>query len=906
MPPKKSGADALSLYAINVSLAQLKPSKEVTEMIESWCCAIQDLSVKATILANQCIMDENLTPDDAHMYFNNVSWWEHHMKIWTNLSGCNYSELLTRGRDVLMSRKSFDPLDVTNMTQVINFAAVQMKTMASNMMASRYMPTVKAAFRRHIILLMREGAIQMTSKERHAFEKYCMDGFKCIAFPGMMSAKETPPQDAPLSQMPRGVQAKEAAGSKAVEMAPHFDLVIAKWKAAVPQYFEWCQKRAAVQEVVDSFKEQLLSTEKYANLPELMLMKAKLLSKEQKIVKDTLCKQLNGEVSAHRRSLSEALELEHYYCRLLFMRQLHADRRADGDRMRAFDNSSLASLQKLAKDTKKAFWNSCQAGLLLPLCGYDVKSIRLDARGLQNLLSAVKAEQKRRNPAEVTEKRSAPLAAEKSRSKRRRGQERGADATVEDCGIANDGDCEDTSVVMTEAANEQVEQSDIDPGGASSSSSAPKAKAQPKRRVPTAEESEKAAVAQRALFVQAFPGLKAVLSRESSGKGNDLLNQLGKSLCTNGICASILLQRPRLKAVNADSTEAENFFNRRKDYDLFSRCPPQLLRPGERMVSIDPGRRDMIVAYEEVSKRSLTVSTAHHIRKSWRSATTACTLREQRKVLLSEVDFQLYVGRLDAHQRAVALVRRGHGKTFDLAEYLSKSPTKDCDPVSWSLYLDYVWPVISERLGAFRSKAIRRAKFKSYSRTDKSLDDICRRICQLGAPESELDRKARRRDQHNTRTFHGENVLVAFGNGSGTSTGFGYAPAPQARLRHRLEAVHRCRVTLIHEFCTSKHCSMCGKEMVFVGERTMEEHVAALVKKGMDVNVGVAKRPIHGVLKCLNCNTSGAWSEEGPRKHWHRDVNAAINIGKIYSCLAETGKRPDYLELPTAAWGGEA
>ena len=163
----------------------------------------------------------------------------------------------------------------------------------------------------------------------------------------------------------------------------------------------------------------------------------------------------------------------------------------------------------------------------------------------------------------------------------------------------------------------------------------------------------------------------------------------------------------------------------------------------------------MIVAYEEVSKSSLTVSTAHHIRKSWRSATTACTLREQRKALLSDVDFQRYVGRLDDQQKASALVRRGRGKTLDLAEYLSKSPTKDCDLVTWSVYLDYVWPVISERLGAFRSKAIRRAKFKSYSRTDKSLDDICRRICQLGAPEGELGRQARRRDQRNVRTFHG-------------------------------------------------------------------------------------------------------------------------------------------------------
>ena len=100
---------------------------------------------------------------------------------------------------------------------------------------------------------------------------------------------------------------------------------------------------------------------------------------------------------------------------------------------------------------------------------------------------------------------------------------------------------------------------------------------------------------------------------------------------------------------------------------------------------------------------------------------------------------------------------------------------------------------------------------------------------------------------------------------------------------------------MIHEYYTSKCCSACGEEMVFVGERTMGEHAATLAKKGM----GVTKRPIHGVLKCLKCNASGAECETGLRKHWHRDVNAAVNIGKIFTtCLAEHDERPWYLKLP--------
>ena len=45
----------------------------------------------------------------------------------------------------------------------------------------------------------------------------------------------------------------------------------------------------------------------------------------------------------------------------------------------------------------------------------------------------------------------------------------------------------------------------------------------------------------------------------------------------------------------------------------------------------------------------------------------------------------------------------------------------------------------------------------------------------------------------------------------------------------------------------------------------MGEHAATLAKKGMKVNMRVAKRPIYGVLKCLECNASGARCETGPR-----------------------------------------
>ena len=146
-----------------------------------------------------------------------------------------------------------------------------------------------------------------------------------------------------------------------------------------------------------------------------------------------------------------------------------------------------------------------------------------------------------------------------------------------------------------------------------------------------------------------------------------------------------------------------------------------------------------------------------------------------------------------------------------------------------------------------------------------------------------------------------ENVLVACGNAALTSTGFGHGPAPRARLRHRLEAVRGFRVTLIREYNTGKCCSTCGEEMVFVGERTMGEHAATLAKKGMDVNMGVAKRPIHGVLKCLKCNASGAECETGPRILESAAMSTPPSTSARYSHVwLSTTRDPGTSSSPTA------
>jgi transposase len=99
---------------------------------------------------------------------------------------------------------------------------------------------------------------------------------------------------------------------------------------------------------------------------------------------------------------------------------------------------------------------------------------------------------------------------------------------------------------------------------------------------------------------------------------------------------------------------------------------------------------------------------------------------------------------------------------------------------------------------------------------------------------------------------------VAFGAAKVCSTGFGHASSPQARLLHRLEKVHRVKVTKIDKFCTSQVCSCCNMARLY-------------------------KSKVHGkrrwVLEsCPNCrNEAGT----GP-KILHHDLHGAMNIRKIF------------------------
>ena len=295
--------------------------------------------------------------------------------------------------------------------------------------------------------------------------------------------------------------------------------------------------------------------------------------------------------------------------------------------------------------------------------------------------------------------------------------------------------------------------------------------------------------------------------------------------------------------------------------DMKAVNPPVTPVVGQRIVSIDPGRRDMIVAlaktWTEENKDSgvrvgeeaaevIKMSTRQHAHESKRN-------RSERRT------------RLHLKQRNVSIDDKG--ATMSVAEYQSTrllSP-KVSSLEEYKTYIKSLGPILGPWLEVHRIGNVQRGKFEVYINRDKSLDQLCRRI--VGKEGSSQTKP----------------VLVAFGSGAQVcSSGFGYAPAPMKWLRKRLSLIHGARVTLVDEPYTSQKCCRCHSQLKSV-----------FTTKKVD-DIGNTKRvQVHGVKKCATCKNEKEKSSQQHPKYWHRDINAAWNILFLYLTLGKRDERPD-------------
>ena len=355
---------------------------------------------------------------------------------------------------------------------------------------------------------------------------------------------------------------------------------------------------------------------------------------------------------------------------------------------------------------------------------------------------------------------------------------------------------------------------------------------------------------------------------------------------TDGVTVSLTMKR------NLPDGEARPKKRRRVTGPVTDRGPqPQIPAPAQRLVGIDPGRRDMVALVSNEGD-AFTVSTKSFVHASGSAA---------------------------AARHTTGLLGRtpiGDGTTL-LARLLALPSRRDLG--QWDAYLEAVLPLLDIIMDAYRTKTIRRWKFHMFQKRDRALDALCSRI-----------------------TAKKGNVLVAFGDASSCHTGFGYAPAPLGRLRKRLTVHHGASVTLVEERYTSQLCCRCSGKLEEVdvthslkkiqqsavwvrrlaksrfraigndlyvrkqhtgSEGTVATHSLAEIRENADCvrelasqryhplgNDQYSERP-HGLRRCITCRT-----EKGSPLFCHRDLNAARNIFDIYLEMASGNGRPRAFE----------
>jgi hypothetical protein len=161
----------------------------------------------------------------------------------------------------------------------------------------------------------------------------------------------------------------------------------------------------------------------------------------------------------------------------------------------------------------------------------------------------------------------------------------------------------------------------------------------------------------------------------------------------------------------------------------------------------------------------------------------------------------------------------------------------------WCAYVESLHRWLEASLPYFQSKTTRRLRLETYKREYKALDRCCQRI--VG------------------RSADSKRPVVAFGHNQST-TGFGYASAPCQSLKKRLQ--RHALVMDVDEYGTSQYCCHCHQRLKnarFAGKKSTEFKV------------------------CPNCLNSIQKT-----LHIHRDINAAMNIGRIFFDLWNFATRP--------------
>jgi len=288
------------------------------------------------------------------------------------------------------------------------------------------------------------------------------------------------------------------------------------------------------------------------------------------------------------------------------------------------------------------------------------------------------------------------------------------------------------------------------------------------------------------------------------------------SLSTDGIGVSITFKKFGLsKCKNIDNEKENIYVEDLNDDDL------EILKT-KKLVSIDPGKKGLCLLDEE--RNNLNYNTIQRRKESLRKRNNYImnVEKENNYIIQKENTLSDYDSKTVYYEKFKDFIRKKHKVNYLISNF-------------------------------YQNKLFRKLKFRTQLYLRKSEDKFLNNIEKIYGKK--------------------EDIAIIYGDWSNPKQMKHLMPSSNLGLKRLIEKKYK--VLMIDEYCTSKLCSKCNKELTYY--KMSKKDIEIYEKKHLKDKKELKSKTKHRLLVCSGC----CGSENKKSTFWNRDVNACLNMLKL-------------------------
>ena len=289
------------------------------------------------------------------------------------------------------------------------------------------------------------------------------------------------------------------------------------------------------------------------------------------------------------------------------------------------------------------------------------------------------------------------------------------------------------------------------------------------------------------------------------------------SLSTDGIGVSITFKKVGITKNNCNNDHIEN-----NDFYLEDLIDEDLeIIKNKKIVCVDPGKKGLCLLDEE--RNNLNYNTIQRRKESLRT-----------------------------RNNKIIYIEKLNNKIIEKESKLSNNNSKTVNYEKFKNYIINKTLLDNEIRDFYYNELFRKLKFRTNICLRKSEDKFLNNIEKMYGKKEE--------------------IVIGYGDWSLDKQIKHLMPSSNIGIRRKIEK--KFKVFLVNEYCTSKLCSCCNKELnnYIMSDKDIKKYEVKNKKKIEKYNI---KK--HRLLVCTGCSSS----ENKNSTFWNRDINACINMLKL-------------------------